>query len=554
MLSRLQITNYALIDAVDIRLHPGFNVITGETGAGKSIMLGALALILGGRADTRAVRHHDAKSVIEATFRVEGNSALKEFFESNDIDWYPDGAILRREITPSGRSRAFINDTPVTLVQLREAAIHLIDIHSQHQNLLLADSAFQLLVIDRLARNEERLKEYSTKYKLLRSAVRKLKAARENLKKAKADEEYTRYQLDQLEQATLIAGEQEELEQRRELLANLTDVKSRLQRASESLDGEESSASDFLTDASSAIAPIAANIPGGDELVDRLESLSIEIRDIAETIESLNADLEADPYELENLEDRINTIYSLQSRFHAESVEELIAIRDNLQSKLELIDGADEDIASLEKEARRALAKVKEAAALISDARKEAARELAQKLRDTASPLGMKNLQVDIQVNPAEISASGADKVEFLFAFNKNQPLMPVAETASGGEISRLMLSLKSIIASHVSLPAIIFDEIDTGVSGDVATRMGTMMEQIGSHLQVIAITHLPQVAARGSSHFKVYKEDDEHATHTRISELDPEQRIDELSLMLSGTPDNDAARSAAISLIGDKK
>lgn len=553
MLSRLQITNYALIDRVDIEFREGFNVITGETGAGKSIMLGALSLILGARADTRAVSRHEAKSVIEATFSVAGNEAVKRFCADADIDWDPENIILRREITPAGRSRTFINDTPVTLAQLREVAIHLVDIHSQHQNLLLASPEFQLQVLDHIAGNQELMTEYASRYKRLRQSVRGLKAAREELRKAREEEEFTRYQLDLLDKANLIPGELAELEQRRDLLANLTEVKTRLSAALSALDTGGHNALSLMSSASSAIEALGETLPGGKELTDRLDSIAIELRDIADTVAELDSDLDADPAELEVVESRLDELYSLQSRHHAGSIEELIELRDSLRSRLESIADGDNSIAELEKEARRAMALVKESAAQLTVSRTEAAARLASQLRDTAAPLGMANLQVDIRVSPADIGATGADSVEYLFAFNKAQPLMPVSATASGGEISRLMLSLKSIIAHHIDLPAIIFDEIDTGVSGDVADRMGRMMSSIGERIQVIAITHLPQVASRGATHFKVYKEDDDVATHTRITRLDDEARVGELALMLSGNRDDDTARAAARSLLGKR-
>ncbi|MCM1337363.1 MAG: DNA repair protein RecN [Candidatus Amulumruptor caecigallinarius] len=553
MLSRLQITNYALIDNADIEFREGFNVITGETGAGKSIMLGALSLILGSRADSRAVSRREAKSVIEATFSVEGNEAVKKFCTDADIDWDPSTIILRREITPAGRSRTFINDTPVTLAQLREVAIHLVDIHSQHQNLLLASPEFQLQVLDHIAGNQIIMAEYTTRYRKLRQAVRSLKTAREELRKAREEEEFTRYQLDLLEKANLIPGELADLEQRRELLANLTEVKTRLTTASESLDTGHHNALSLLTAASGAIEALGDTLPGGKDLAERLDSVAIELRDIADTVADLDSDLDADPAELEAIEARLDELYSLQSRHHVGSVEELIELRDTLRHRLDAITDGDDTIADLEKEARRAMSLVKESAARLTATRTEAASGLAAQLRDTAAPLGMANLQVDIRVSPADIGATGADHVEYLFAFNKAQPLMPVSATASGGEISRLMLSLKSIIARHIELPAIIFDEIDTGVSGDVADRMGRMMSSIGDRIQVIAITHLPQVASRGATHFKVYKEDDDVATHTRIIRLDDDSRVGELALMLSGSRDDETARAAALSLLGKR-
>ena len=551
MLSRLHITNYALIDDVDVTFGPGMNVITGETGAGKSIMLGALSLILGARADSRAVSHKESKSVIEATFKAADVAGARRFCEANDIDWDDAECILRREVTPTGRSRTFINDTPVTVGQLRELAMMLVDIHSQHQNLLLADPAFQLDVIDSMAGNAERLAEYSRRYKVLRDAMRKLRTLREALRQGREDEEFTRYQYEQLDALKLVKGEQAELEQRRDVLAHAQELSGAISGALADLDTDDGSVTSRMSAAIRCLYNAVDRLPGGDELVGRLESVKIEVEDIVETIGDAAASLDADPNELDEIEERLSAIYSMQSRHHVDTVEELIALRESLGRCLDSIQNGDEEVAAAEKEARRAMALVKEAAAALSRSRKEAADRLGADLREAAAPLGMKNLQCEIRVSSADITHTGADIVEFLFAFNKNQPLMPVAKTASGGEISRLMLSLKSIIASHMQLPSIIFDEIDTGVSGDVACRMGEMMSGISSNIQVITITHLPQVAAKGASHYKVYKEDDATATHTRIVKLDDDARVGELSLMLSGSATDEKSRQAAMSLLG---
>ena len=551
MLSRLHITNYALIDDVDVTFGPGMNVITGETGAGKSIMLGALSLILGARADSRAVSHKESKSVIEATFKAADVAGARRFCEANDIDWDDAECILRREVTPTGRSRTFINDTPVTVGQLRELAMMLVDIHSQHQNLLLADPAFQLDVIDSMAGNAERLAEDSRRYKVLRDAMRKLRTLREALRQGREDEEFTRYQYEQLDALKLVKGEQAELEQRRDVLAHAQELSGAISGALADLDTDDGSVTSRMSAAIRCLYNAVDRLPGGDELVGRLESVKIEVEDIVETIGDAAASLDADPNELDEIEERLSAIYSMQSRHHVDTVEELIALRESLGRCLDSIQNGDEEVAAAEKEARRAMALVKEAAAALSRSRKEAADRLGADLREAAAPLGMKNLQCEIRVSSADITHTGADNVEFLFAFNKNQPLMPVAKTASGGEISRLMLSLKSIIASHMQLPSIIFDEIDTGVSGDVACRMGEMMSGISSNIQVITITHLPQVAAKGASHYKVYKEDDATATHTRIVKLDDDARVGELSLMLSGSATDEKSRQAAMSLLG---
>lgn len=553
MLETLHISNYALIDTVDIRFYPGLDIITGETGAGKSIMLGALSLLLGARADTKAVRSVDRKSVIEAVFTVDSYPQLSRVCSEADIDWDPQRCILRREIAPNGRSRAFVNDSPVPLTRLQEIALHLIDIHSQHNNQLLAQPAFQLQVVDTLAGNADRLREYGRRFEAFRQAVRQLKKAKARLERVRDDEEFTRYQLQQLDEAQLQSGELEQLEKDREVLGNLTTVKSDLYDALQALSDGSANAIALVDSAAEACGRLGAALDEADDIPARLAAIRIELADIAATLSETDSELSADPRELEATEERIDALYSLLSRHKADTVDQLIERREELRSRLAALDDSDITIADLEREARRALALARESAAEITAARREAAEAFAATLREKAMPLGMKNLQVEVRVEPADISATGMDRVEFMFAFNKNQPLMPVGGAASGGEISRLMLCIKAIIADRMSLPSIIFDEIDTGVSGEVASRIGEMMAQISRSLQVIAITHLPQVAARGEHHFKVFKEDDETSTHTRIAELDPAARVDELALMLGGESSAEAARANAVALLSRK-
>lgn len=550
MLESLHISNYALIDRIDIRFHKGFNVITGETGAGKSIILGALSLILGGRADSRVVADPSCKSIIEAVFTVDGYDALKEYCLQNDIEWDDERCILRREIAPTGRSRAFINDSPVPLNRLQAVAMRLIDIHSQHQNQLLSTPEFQLMVIDTLAGNEHRLKEYTSRYNALREAVRRLKAMRLKVEKEREDEEFTRYQLEQIEELALSPGEQEELENERDVLTNLTSIKNSLESAISALTGDETNAVELIDTAIDACDELDGVLDEKDDVPSRLESARIEISDIASTLESLNERLAADPGRLEAVEERLNSIYSLCHKHHLNNGDEILSLRDTLRAKLNDLDNSDDLVAGLEKEARRAKALAKESAIEISNSRKAEAEKFADHLRETAMPLGMKNLQVDVLVETSDMGPTGIDSVQFMVAFNKNQNLMPVGATASGGEISRLMLSIKAIIASKMSLPSILFDEIDTGVSGDVANRMALMMRDISQSLQVTAITHLPQVAAKGDTQFRVYKEDDDKSTHTRIIQLTPEQRVDAIAEMLGGATIDNAARQAALSLI----
>lgn len=550
MLRSLHISNYALIDTVDITFHNGLNIITGETGAGKSIMLGALSLILGERADLKAVRDSGRKSVIEATFELHDYKRLKEYCVANDIEWDDNVCILRREIAPAGRSRAFINDSPVTLDLLSHVAMLLVDIHSQHNNRLLASPEFQLSIIDTLAGNEQLLADYSRRFVAYRRALKRLRDTKKLIEHNRQDEDFTRFQLEQLDAMNLEAGEQEQLEKDRDVLANITEIKSTLGGALDSLSNGTGNAIALLGDAMEYCEQLSQVLDDADSIVERLNTAHIELRDIADTLSDFDRDLNADPDELEAVEQRLNDIYSLQSKHHVSSVEALIELRENFRIKLSSLENSSYTIEELEKEARRAKAAAKEIAAELTRRRTEEARRFEKLLCDTASPLGMKNLRAQVEITTGDMSSTGMDTVEFKFAFNKNQPLMPVGSTASGGEISRLMLSVKSIIASRMQLPSIIFDEIDTGVSGDVANRMGLMMRDISRSIQVMAITHLPQVAALGNAHYKVYKIDDEDATHTHIRQLDREQRIDEIAVMLSGSTVDAAARANALSLL----
>lgn len=550
MLKSLHISNYALIDTVDINFHHGFNTITGETGAGKSIMLGALSLILGGRADLKAVRDSGKKSVIEASFEVSKYPKLKEYCLDNDIEWDDTLCILRREIAPAGRSRAFINDSPVTLDLLSHVAMQLVDIHSQHQNQLLTSDEFQLRVIDNLAGNGELLSEYSRRYAAYRNTLKRLHDTKKLIEQNRNDEDFTRFQLEQLDELGLTDGEQEQLEHDRDILSNITDIKSTLSGALDSLSEGTHNALGLLAETSDYCEELSQYLEDSDNISERLETVRIELRDIAETLSAYDQEFQADPEELEAIESRLNTIYSLQQKHRVSTVGELITLREELRDKLDKLENSTFTIEELEKEARRAKAAAKQLALELSQRRSEEAARLEETLRETAMPLGMKNLRTQVKVSQGELTPTGMDKVEFLFAFNKNQPLMPVGGTASGGEISRLMLSIKAIIATKMQLPSIIFDEVDTGVSGDVANRMGAMMQDISRNIQVITITHLPQVAAKGNAHFKVYKEDDDEATHTRIRELNADNRVDELAVMLSGSKVDEAARANARSLL----
>lgn len=554
MIESLHISNYALIDQINIDFHSGLNIITGETGAGKSIILGALSLILGERADTKIVRNPQQKAIIEAIFSVKQFVSLKSYCNENDIEWDDNQCILRREILPNGRSRAFVNDSPVSLSQLQSIAVLLVDIHSQHQNRLISSNEYQLQIIDTLANNSELLSEYVSRFNAFKIALKRLKNAKELISKNSSDKDYFLFQLQQIKELNLVAGEQIELEKDKEILSNLTDIKLHLNAILSALSTDNINAISLLKEASDNCNHISSFVEDTKNLTERLESARIEIQDIADTLDCYNSKLNTDPQELEYIEQRLNSIYSLQHRHNVNSVEELINIKNDLESKLNALENSDEHLAQLEHEAKQSQRYALEIAKEISASRKKEAIKFAELLKKRAFPLGMKNLECKVDVsNTSSLLPNGIDNVEFLFAFNKNQDLLPVGGTASGGEISRLMLSIKSIIADKMQLPSIIFDEVDTGVSGDVANRMGEMMQNIGKSIQVIAITHLPQVAAKGDWHYKVYKEDDEISTNTHIKQLTHEERVNEIAIMLSGSSVEETAIANARALLNQK-
>lgn len=551
MITTLHISNYALISELEIELHSGFNIITGETGAGKSIILGALGLLLGGRADLKAIRDPQRKSVIEATFVIDGFDALHQLLRDADIDGADDSlCILRRELTPSGRSRAFINDTPVNLTLLRDAAMQLVDIHSQHQNLLIADHAYQLSIIDAMAGNSDMLKQYRAAYNAYRAALKEFSDTRDMLNSNREATQLWQFQFDQLHEANLQPDEQEQLEAERETLTNISYIKEDLVEALDTLSYSQTNVISSLSEAINRCRSAARHIGDGDELAQRLDSARIEIQDIVSTLEGYDADLQADPVRLMAVEDRLNRLYSLQNNYRCENVAQLIALRDDLSARLLAIDNSDEVLHELEARARRAKKEAMRLAQQLSDRRRANAALFAALLKERAMPMGMSNLRCEISMTTGRLTPVGIDTVEFLFAFNKNQVLRPVGGTASGGEISRLMLSIKSIIAERMCLPTIIFDEVDTGVSGEVATRMAEIMKEISRSIQVVTITHLPAVASRGDVHFKVFKQDDDDSTTTRIIRLDSERRIDEIAQMISGTAADASARATAKALL----
>lgn len=551
MLNSLHISNYALIDNIDIRFHAGLNIITGETGGGKSIILGALSLLLGERADLRSIGNSERKSVIEAEFDIKDNLALRNYCRENDIEADDDVMIMRREISPTGRSRSFINDTPVRLEDMKEVGLRLVDIHSQHQNQLLSSSDFQLRIIDSLADNGKSLNEFSELYSSYKTALHKLKATKSAIAKDRENADFMQFQLQRLDELDLQPGEADTLEAEREQIAEAADARERFNEVLMALSAGETNALSLLSDATGALENILVHLPVEAEVKERLDNMMTELTDIADTVEeaasAFPSDLSSD---LEAIERRLRRIEDVKDRQGVASADELIQVRTRLQSRLQRLEDSEGILKELEQEARKAKKLAVEQAARITAARKRAAEEFAAVLRETAMPLGMKNLVCEIAVEPSDMSATGADNIEFRFAFNKNQVPVAVGSVASGGEISRMMLSIKSIIAHRMSLPTIIFDEVDTGVSGDVADRMGRMMRDIGENIQVITITHLPQVAAKGEHHFKVFKHDTDTSTVTHIKELSRAERTDELALMLSGDSTNPASRAAAEELL----
>lgn len=553
MLKRLSISNYALIDQLEIHFEQGLTIITGETGAGKSIILGALALILGERADSSSIRNKERKTVVEASFDIKGYN-LKPFFDDNELDYYDGELIARREINPNGRSRAFVNDGVVALTTLRELMTHLVDIHSQHSNMLLSRPAFQLSILDNIAAHDDALKEYQQLYNRFRATERQLNDLRDNLSRNRSEEDYLRFQLNQLQEIALQPGEDDELEQQQRRLANASSLKEDLWKVSNMLNGEEQSLIDQLREVQATLANAEQNLSDIEGMGQRVNNSLIDLKDIAQSVAMIEETLSNDPAMLQQVEDRLNTIYSLERKHGVKTVNELLALQQDYESKLSNIDCSEERIAQMEQLLSSQRQEASTLAVKISSARKKAAKQFISTLQPLAQNLGMKNLSFDINFKLAQLNFTGCDSVEFLFAFNKNQDLMPVKDTASGGEISRLMLCIKSVIARSMNLPTIIFDEVDTGVSGEIANRIGDMMGDIARHIQVIAITHLPQVAAHGTSHLRVFKTDTATSTTTSVQHLSDDEHVTEIARMLSGNEINQAALDNARVLINSSR
>ena len=554
MLSRLYISNYALIDRLEIDFKEGLTIITGETGAGKSILLGALSLIMGERADIKAMRDSGSKTIVEATFNITGYH-LDRLFAEADVDYDEQECILRREIAPSGRTRAFINDTPVPLTLLREVATRLVDIHSQHSNMLLAKPQFQLDIIDSLAGNQPLRDEYLLQYRQYRDIEQKLKQLTERCHQARGEEDYLRFQLKQLQDMNLKPGEDAKLEAEQAKLSNVTEIKQALWEVEHLLSGEDVAVIDHLKTAVSRLQAIESMLPDVEGFAERVDTALIELKDIASAVANVQGTLQLDPEQLQIVENRLNDIFTLERKHNVQTVDELIALQTGYEARLHDLDTGDEQIEQLKHQLETIHAQATLLAHQLTDNRRKAAQSFAQQLVERARLLALGNLQFDIAFTPTDgLTPTGVDAIEFRMAFNKSQPLMPVKDTASGGEISRVMLCVKAIVAQRVSLPTIIFDEVDTGVSGDTASRMGEMMGDIARNIQVIAITHLPQVASHGDNHLKVYKSDEDESTHTHVAMLDPEQHVMEIARMLSGKDINQAAIDNARTLIQQNK
>ena len=550
MLKSLFIQNFVLIDSLDIQFEKGFSVITGETGAGKSIILGALSLVLGQRADGKSIKKDADKCVIEAVFDIRQYS-LEPFFLSNDLEYDAESCILRRELYASGKSRAFVNDSPVSLAIMKELGTKLIDIHSQHQNLLLGDNRFQLRVVDVMAENEILLILYRKEYSRYQALKKELKELKEKAAQTKQEEDYIRFQLDQLEEAHLSAGEQEELEQEQETLSHAEEIKGTLYKVSQLLDGEEMGGVQLIKEAYSAADSLERYFPRAKEIGERLRTAYIDLNDLVSEIEMLKDDVEFNPERLDFVNERLNTIYSLQQKHHLNTVDELLQLQAQYEQQLNDINSFDEQIADLQHQLDASYRELLQQAAVLSGQRKIASEGLAKQLVQMVMPLGMPNVRFRVDITPREEPDSdGMDEVCFLFSANKSGELQPVAQTASGGEISRLMLCIKAMIAGFTALPTIIFDEVDTGVSGDIADKMGNIMHDLGTKMQVFAITHLPQIAAKGQAHYFVYKTDVDDRTVTRIKRLDDDERVREVARMLSGASLTEASLANAKDLL----
>lgn len=551
MLNQVHIRNYVLIDRLDIQFREGFSVMTGETGAGKSIILGALNLLLGGRADSRTIRQGADKCTIEGTFAIAGYG-LEQFFSDNGLDYDPNETIMRRELSASGKSRAFINDTPVTLTQLRDLGCHLIDIHSQHQNLALGTQPFQLDVVDTIAANSKVKTEYVqsfAKWSELKTRLARLKAEFDS---DNTDREYLEFQLEGLESARLVSGEQEELEQEADILSHAEEIKQELFTAAQILSGDESGCITKLRSALQYFRSAQKNYPQAQELADRLDSCLIELKDIAETADNAQEEINYDPARLEQVNERLDLIYSLLKKHKKESIAQLLELAGNIRTRLDRSSSYEFEIEQLTIQTESARVEMEKKASGLTQTRKKASDTIIRDIKELLAPLGIPNVKFSIEIQPSTVyDRNGHDDIRFMFSANRSVPMQEISQVASGGEIARVMLCIKSLMAGARALPTIIFDEIDTGVSGAVAERMAMLMKQMSDgNRQVLAITHLPQIAAIGQTHYKVFKTDDQDATHTRIAVLEDDDRIREIAGMMSGSTLTQAALDNAKALI----
>ncbi len=550
MLKQLYIKNYTLIDTLDMAFHPGFSVITGETGAGKSIILGALSLLLGQRADSKMIKSGADRCIIEAHFDLR-HFDLKSFFDSIDIDYDEADCILRRELTSSGKSRAFINDSPVSLIQLKQLGQQLVDIHSQHKNLLLQEEDFQLNVVDLIAGNKELFNEYQNQFKEYQHSKKALDELKERIARASENEDYLRFQINELNEANLKEGMQESLEKESEMMSHAEEIKSALYSTETILSNEERCVISDLKEIVRSLENIQDVYPDISESIERIESCLIELKDISKEINNQAEHVEYDPHELESINEKLDCIYSLEKKHRVDSVEKLIEIRDNIASQLDQINNSDEELKRMEENVEKNLNQCKTLASKLSTERIRSAKVIEKEMINKLVPLGIPHVRFKIQIEPKQLQADGSDRINFLFSANTNTDMQPIKDVASGGEISRVMLSLKAMISGAVNLPTIIFDEIDTGVSGKIAEKMAIIMKEMGhNNRQVISITHLPQIAAMGTSHYKVYKEESANGTISRMSILNQDERVSEIAQMLSGETITESAINQAKELL----
>ncbi len=550
MLKQLYIKNFTLIDELDISFNPGFSVITGETGAGKSIILGAIGLLLGNRADTRQVKAGTERCIVEAHFDLHKYN-LQTFFQEHDLDYDEQDCIVRREVSASGKSRAFINDSPVSLQQMKDLGERLVDIHSQHQNLLLRKEDFQLNVIDLMADNERERNDYTTAYQSYTQARRQLQALKQQMQASHDNEDFLRFQQSELNDAQLTAGEQEELEEQSQLMSHVEEIKSALYESDNLLNADSTGIVNGLRTIINQLHSIENVFPAAEELASRTDECFIELKDISEEISNRLERVDFNPAELERINDRLDHLYSLQQKYHVSSVEELIDIKQNIDEQLSQIDNSDEQLKELQDQLIALESACQDKAKRLSATRQKAARKVEQAMKSRLVPLGIPNVRFEVSLSEKPLSTDGTDRVAFLFSANKSTALLPVSEVASGGEIARVMLSLKAMISGSVKLPTIIFDEIDTGVSGRVAEQMAAIMKEMGdADRQVISITHLPQIAAMGATHYRVSKEERKQGTTSSMVMLSQEERISEIAQMLSGSNISEAAISNAKALL----